>query len=287
MESGHIREFLTLAQMENYNDAAELLFISQSALFKHIKALENEIGVTLFTRKGNHIKISDYGKLFLPCAEEVTASLDRFTSLVEKTCSEKSNILQIGASYRVTDLVAKFRQINSNYIIRLMEKGEPVDVMFKNGCEIVFAANLDDTEDQYISFAYANDYLGVALHPSHRFANRASINIAELKDENFIALSYEKNSNDPLIMLCENAGFSPKIVMNSMTGSEITRMVAEGYGIGVIRSLSTPKNGTVIVRLEPRFEYRVCVCYKKNAHLSVAARAFIAFVKEYGVPETT
>ena len=45
METGHIKEFVTLAECLSYSEAAERLFISQPSLTKHIQALERELGL--------------------------------------------------------------------------------------------------------------------------------------------------------------------------------------------------------------------------------------------------
>lgn len=48
MRVEYLNEFLELAHTENYQEAAENLFISQATLFKHIQALETEFNLTLF-----------------------------------------------------------------------------------------------------------------------------------------------------------------------------------------------------------------------------------------------
>ena len=48
MELNHVKEFIALTKTENYLEAAENLFTSQSSLSKHIKSLEAELGTTLF-----------------------------------------------------------------------------------------------------------------------------------------------------------------------------------------------------------------------------------------------
>ncbi|VUX15208.1 Hca operon transcriptional activator [Streptococcus pasteurianus] len=51
MDLEHLYEFAVLAESKNFSEAAEKLFISQSALSKHIKSLEQELGVPLFNRE--------------------------------------------------------------------------------------------------------------------------------------------------------------------------------------------------------------------------------------------
>ena len=66
MDLNYIREFVVLANTCNYMEAAEQLFISQSALSRHIKNLEEELGVSLFDRSTRSVTLNAFGMLFLP-----------------------------------------------------------------------------------------------------------------------------------------------------------------------------------------------------------------------------
>ena len=68
MEIDYIREFITLAQVQNYMAAAEESYISQPSLTKHIKAIEMELGVSLFDRTTRKVHLNQFGRTFLPYA---------------------------------------------------------------------------------------------------------------------------------------------------------------------------------------------------------------------------
>lgn len=71
MELNHVKEFIALTKTENYLEAAENLFISQSSLSKHIKSLEAELGTTLFDRTTRQVKLNEAGKVFLKYAQQL------------------------------------------------------------------------------------------------------------------------------------------------------------------------------------------------------------------------
>ena len=68
MEIEYIKEFVVLAETENYLEAAESLFISQSTLSKHIKIIEKELDVQLFDRTTRKVHLNKYRKMFLKYA---------------------------------------------------------------------------------------------------------------------------------------------------------------------------------------------------------------------------
>ena len=58
----YLQDFLVLAETESFGAAAARLYMNQSTLSKHIKALEAELGVTLFDRSTRRVKITPYGE---------------------------------------------------------------------------------------------------------------------------------------------------------------------------------------------------------------------------------
>ena len=63
-----IREFVFLANINNFQEAADALYISQSTLSRHIQSLENELQNKLFDRTTRSVQLSEFGKFFLPYA---------------------------------------------------------------------------------------------------------------------------------------------------------------------------------------------------------------------------
>lgn len=61
----HLRYFVTLAHMEHYTRAADLLAITQPSLSHAISSLESELGVKLFKKNGRNVTLTKYGKSFL------------------------------------------------------------------------------------------------------------------------------------------------------------------------------------------------------------------------------
>lgn len=71
MNTGWLREFVVLADTCSYSEAAERLFMGQSSLSKHIKALEQELGVELFERTSRRVKLSAEGEQLLADARRL------------------------------------------------------------------------------------------------------------------------------------------------------------------------------------------------------------------------
>ena len=105
MDIIYIEEFVVLAEVCNYGRAADTLFISQSSLFNHIKALEGELGVALFNRKGKKIVLSDYGQMFLPYATTIITASKEYMQTIQDVQDQNRQRLIIGTQYRIIDLI--------------------------------------------------------------------------------------------------------------------------------------------------------------------------------------
>lgn len=81
MEIRALRYFLETAREENMSQAAKRLYVSQSALSRQIKSLEEELGQKLFIRHSFHIELTEAGILLRKRAEDIL-------KMVDKTCEE-------------------------------------------------------------------------------------------------------------------------------------------------------------------------------------------------------
>jgi len=281
MELEHMREFLVLSELCNYSEAAEQLFLSQSALFKHIKSLEAEIGSPLFNKIGKRIVISEYGQMFIPYAQAALKNHDMFMREVESRRSETANYVLIGTQYRITDLITEFRKDNDRYMVPTIEGGSAEDLLFKDKCELAFIRNLEDPEGKYISIPYVTDCMAAVLYPSHPLASRTSVMLEELRRENFIAFSM--SAEDPIVSLCASAGFTPRIVLTARPGNEVARLVSQGVGISLLNKLvieNITQDNVVLVDLDPPVTYEISLVYRKDVSLSDGARAFVKFIEK-------
>ncbi len=78
MKLHHIREFLVLSQYKNYNVAAKHLFMSQPTLSRHIKEMEEELGVSLFDRSTRRVELTECGVFLVPYAKRIVSAENQY-----------------------------------------------------------------------------------------------------------------------------------------------------------------------------------------------------------------
>lgn len=284
MEVTYIKEFIVLAKICNYGRAAEALYISQTSLFNHIRALETEIGTALFDKKGRKIVLSEAGQLFLPYAKTITLASDEFTSVLKETTKKRNALLRIAIQYPISELIQGFRTQYPDYGIHFLDSQIPIDMLADGSCELAFVRNVTpEMYPEYNIIPYLSDTVVAAVYASHHLAQRKSILLTELKAEDFVMIAQRKKRDCYCMQVCKNAGFVPKVAMTAATGSEAVKMVDAGMGVSLfLKGTMTPENfpNLVLLELEPDVECTVSLCWRKTRVLSPGAEAFVQFVKQ-------
>ncbi|WP_147805179.1 LysR family transcriptional regulator [Alkalicoccus halolimnae] len=93
-----LRTFITAAKVENFHQTAELLFMSQPAVSVQIKQLEKELGVTLFEKMGRNVRLTTYGRYFLPKASQIVEELDAGFAQIQRLKQGYDQTLTVAVS---------------------------------------------------------------------------------------------------------------------------------------------------------------------------------------------
>ena len=92
MTLNQILYFQKVARLENYHQAAEELYISQPSLSRSMAALESELGVALFEKKGRGVTLTKAGKLFLEHADRIAGDCDIAVGKMQELSSDGGKI---------------------------------------------------------------------------------------------------------------------------------------------------------------------------------------------------
>src|ERR1044071_4332321 len=96
-----LRYFVTIAEEQHFRRAAERLHISQPPLTQGIQAMERDLAIQLFARRGNKVELTEAGKLILPEARAVLAQIDRLRDLAHQAEQGEAGHLRIAVTMSV------------------------------------------------------------------------------------------------------------------------------------------------------------------------------------------
>ncbi len=100
-----LKVFYTVSQKLSFTRAAEALFVSQPAVTKHIKELEEQLGTTLFKRKGSNISLTPAGQVLLKHTQHIFETYARLENELSQLNDTVSGNIRIGASSTLAQYV--------------------------------------------------------------------------------------------------------------------------------------------------------------------------------------
>lgn len=290
MEIQQLEYFKTVANMQHMTRAAEKLSISQPALSKSISNIEQELGVPLFDRQGRSIYLNRFGQLFLQSVEIILDEFEKVREEFEDIVKPGHGDVAFGFIHTlgievVPELMAtiplKFphmqfslTQATSLNLLKRLEEGA-IDLCLSQKIE----SKMIDIE----TIELWTEELFVIVPKTHRFAERESIGLKEIKDEPFISI---KKGNS-LRQLVDEFFAQVGVVQNTTFAGEemhtIAGFVGAGLGVAVIPNIKGLDNYNVKkLRVSSPACYRtVGVSWAKNRYLSPAVTEFKQYLVEY------
>ncbi|GFP77017.1 LysR family transcriptional regulator [Clostridium fungisolvens] len=241
MEIRQLKFFIKVAENKNFTLAAEELCISQSSLSKHIKTLENQLGVKLFDRSKRRVKLTeagiellDYANIMINTYNEMHIAMNEYKGSNRKTLT--IGTIPVMTQYGIPSLVASFTKKNTDIDIAIIEGTGPEVLSSLNNSEIDLALirTVSLSGDSYKINPLIDDDLVMIVSKNHQFAKKSSVDLGKASKENFIFLDSGAGIYDISLKACRESGFEPKVIYNYSRIETIIGIVAEGIGISLL-----------------------------------------------------
>ena len=290
MDFRHLRAFITVADESSVTRAADRLHISQPPLSRHIRQLEEELGVRLFVRHSHGVTLTDPGRLLLKEARKLDAAASDFFATARRVTRDDSHTVRVGIGWGLWEPINRVR-------IELARRAdhpaiEVIDLNCSDECnerlrdrslDVAFSRPPFDTGALNVVPLFKERLLAV-LREDHPFATRKSVRLRELATEPL--LLWDRHIMpavyDTILAVYENCGVQPKTVATPGAGPHNhagMMMVASGQGmyicIGVPVVNHQRTSGVALVPLaDPGAAIDICVAWRKKES-SVAVRQFM------------
>ena len=191
IELYELRQFAAFADCGTLVEAAEILHLSQPALSRNMKKLEEELGVPLFSRRKNKLELNENGKYALALARELLADAEALAQKIQ-SFDRKKRTIALGVcspapSWLITPL------LNSLYPGRMIQSETAEEAVLlaglANGTYQLIVLSRDVQDAAYISKPCGRETLMFALPRGHRYARRKSLSFAEMNGENMLLMN--------------------------------------------------------------------------------------------------
>jgi len=289
MEFNKLYYFHIVAKYQNVTKAAEELYISQPALTKAMKMLENEVGMALFYKKGKHIYLTSFGEYLKGETDKMFGIWNKISGEIEKIKNENNNSIRLNvlaATSLVTDAVLEYKKKNRNVVFHIIQN-EEVNCDISVSTNSVNFTNFPEFTEKYIF----EEKIYLATPKSDEYKNRNGIALNEVMDKGFINLSGTRLFRVVCDKFCESVGFKPNIIFESDSPSTVKNIIKTGMGIGFWPEFSWSEFPVEDINLipitNPICQRELIIGLHANAFTSKVVNDFYKFLLNYIVQKIT
>ncbi|WP_086886065.1 LysR family transcriptional regulator, partial [Streptomyces rhizosphaericus] len=207
-----LAQFAAVARHEHVTRAAQELGVPQSTLSRAMVRLEEDLGVSLFARRGRTVALTPAGRTFLRSVERALAEVDRAAESVRADADPAAGRVSFGflhtlGTETVPGLIRSFRVDHPRVRFQLVQNyGEAmIERMRAGGLDLCLTSPVPDAPD-LVARRLDEQRLRLVVPDDHRLAGRRRVRLAEAASELFVTLEPGYGLRRITDALCAEAG---------------------------------------------------------------------------------
>ncbi|MDH1088581.1 HTH-type transcriptional regulator Cbl [Pantoea brenneri] len=243
----------------NLTEVANTLFTSQSGVSRHIRDLEDELGVEIFIRRGKRLLgMTEPGKALLTIAERILDEAGKVRRLADVFTIETSGILTIAtthtqARYSLPKIIKAFRQLYPNVRLEL-NQGSPqeiVSMLLAGEADIGIASEMLVNNSSLAAFPWFSWHHALLVPKEHELVQNQPVSLSTLSRYPLITYRQGITGRSRVDRAFQSAGLKPDIVLSAQDSDVVKTYVKLGLGVGILadQACETEENDD-LVRVE-------------------------------------
>ncbi|GAB7059020.1 LysR family transcriptional regulator [Streptomyces mexicanus] len=237
-----LRSFQAVAEGLTVTEAAAEARITQPALSRALRRLEEEVGAELLQRVGRVLRPTSAGRVFKEYVDAALDSYDRGRRAVAEVVDPDTGLVSLAflhtlGTWLVPRLVTGFREDFPRVRFELHQHGEMGLVQHLLDATADLMITSGDPDHPLITWRrLLVEPLWLAVPTGHRLARRGRVRLAEVAGEPFILLKPGYGLRSVTESLCREAGFAPRVAFEGEEVHTLRGLVAAGLGVSLIPS---------------------------------------------------
>ncbi|MBQ3111164.1 MAG: LysR family transcriptional regulator [Clostridia bacterium] len=281
MELNKLYYFYIVAKHEHVTKAAEELHISQPALTKTIKLLEDSMGVQLFRKDKRNIKLTAFGKFLKSQLDTVFQLLNEIPDEIEKMKGIYENTVRLNvlaASGIVTEAIVEFKKKNEKVVFQVIQNEEEAD------CDITVTTNPESAArmSEFEKTSIITEEIYLAVPKERRYTD--VVELDSFCDAGFVNLAGSRLFRNICDSFCEKAGFKPKIIFESDSIVAVKNIIGAGAGVGFWPAFSWGESSEDIQLLKIRnvdCRREIMIGFHQSERKTPICEEFFAYLTDF------
>ena len=243
MTTEQLNEFYILSMTHSYSKAADKLFISQSTLSRHIKSMEEELQVHLFSRSSRNVVLTSEGKYLqtqIPFLLKKAMDIESILSSEHINTDGKVRVLysQQTLNTAILPFLRNFQEQYTNIRLEMepLSSCPDIDMIYDTDIMIspcdftgIKPADID-------AMLVTTQSASLAIPPYHHFGKKSSVSLFDLRDETLI-IPHEEDLTGPyaqLSLLAKHKCYGHLAKINAVTEDQALLLVELGRGVMIL-----------------------------------------------------
>lgn len=230
----------------NLTEVANVLFTSQSGVSKHIKDLEDELGIELFHRKGKRLTgLTEPGKELVGIVERMLLDAMNIKRLAEQFSNRDTGQLTVvtthtQARYALPEVIAKFKTAFPKVHLALHQASpkEIVTMLREGSADIGVATEALNEEPDLVAFPWYEWRHAAIVPRGHALAAQDGVTLENLAEYPLITYHEGFTGRGRIDRAFADAGLVPDVVMTALDADVIKTYVELGLGVGIVASMA-------------------------------------------------
>jgi LysR family transcriptional regulator, cys regulon transcriptional activator len=230
----------------NLTDVAAALYTSQSGVSKHIKDLEDELGVELFVRRGKRLLgLTEPGQELTGVVDRILLDAANVRRVAQQFTQSTRGELTVAtthtqARYALPQAVAAFKKQFPN--VRLMlHQGKPTELaqmLLEGEADIAIATESLLGSPEIVAYPYYSWHHGLVVPDGHPLTDVRPLTLDAIAEWPIITYHEGFTGRSHIDERFADAGLSPDIVMSALDADVIKTYVELGLGVGIMASMA-------------------------------------------------
>lgn len=236
------------AARQNFNltDVASMLYTSQSGVSRHIRELEEELGIAIFVRRGKRLLgMTEPGKALLPIAERILNEAGNVRRLADLFASDARGVLTIAtthtqARYSLPPVIKAFRELFKEVRLVLIQGTPPeVEALLRSGeADIAIASEGLSNNPGLAAFPWFHWHHSLLVPKTHPLIQTTPLTLEAIARWPLITYRQGITGRSRIDEAFSRSGLVPDVVLSAQDSDVIKTYVALGLGVGLLAELS-------------------------------------------------
>jgi len=278
--------FRDIVQSRSVSRGAALNQISQSAASQHLQELEKRLDIPLLDRSVRPLEITPAGKLYFDLCRDVLRREEQFHSACALLKKEVDGSVRVISIYSIgisemTHLRAEFekRFPDADLHVEYARPDRVYEAVLQDDADLGFVSYPENSRDLTV-ISWRDETMALAAAPSHPLAAKASISLADLDGQNYIAFDEDLSIRRHIDRFLREAGAEVNIAMQFDNIQMIKEAVTLGSGVSILPERTmhaeTEQGRLVSVPLDaPGLVRPIGIVHRRRKKLNGAAQSFL------------